>query len=579
MRLLTTTGTIREQFENRYPAYQRAFSRWLLAIADFTNTHGWAVFAAVSLWRGWVRFSGLSYRHLDHDELYTFYIAQAPGLGKLLILTQTVDLHPPLSYLFVRLSFALFGASTWSCRLPSALAFLLTTALLFWLLKRMLSPLYGLIAVLFLWSGYYSYYAPIARPYSWLLCFTSLMLVSWYRATENIGRRYWALFGLSVGGFGLLLSHVLGVLPFTAILAAELLRLWFIRKPDWPLWGALLAPVVSVLTYLPLLQHHSGLLFTPAYRVTPVRLLSCYWEPLRFVTTPVLLIVVLAIAQSFTRKEDNAGSGWNPPKLNLPLVFLLFALFLVPLAVAILFAGTGTAFFDRYGVVMLIPVAVVPAMFLAYRTRCHRSYATTVALLLAVLIYLNSSGRIWLLERVSSIAPPPVAGRLLYLTALPPVWEMPKLPPVPAYLAQAELAAPPVSRLDAVQPGLPLVAGTALTFMELDRSETAELTKRLFLLTSREAASTIAHDTVFENYEQLKAIFPIRGNVESYCSFITKHPRFLVLGAYNHPQGWLLRKLESDGAQLMIVGTYANTFEEHDLYEVSRPTNLCRSPQ
>jgi 4-amino-4-deoxy-L-arabinose transferase-like glycosyltransferase len=579
MKLLTTTGTIREQFENRYPSYQRTFSRLLLAIASFTNAHGWAVFTLVSLWCVWVRFSGLPYHHLDHDELYTFYIAQAPSLGKLLTLARTVDLHPPLSYLFVRLSFALFGVSTWSCRLPSAIAFVLTTAFLFWLLKHMLSPLYGLIAVLFLWSGPYSYNAPIARPYSWLLCFTSLMLLSWYRATESIGRRHWALFGISVGGFGLLLSHVLGVLPFAAILGAELLRLWSVRKSDWRLWLALLTPLVSVITYSPLLKHHSGLLFTPVYRVTPVRLLSCYWEPLRYVSTPLLLIVVFAIAHSCTRQEGNAGSGSTPPKLNLPLSFFLSGLFLVPLAVAILFARTGTAFFERYGVVMLIPVAVAPAMLLAYRTLCNRSYAATVALSLAVLIFLNSSARICLLQQLSSIVPPATAARLLYLTALPPVPEIPDWRPVPAYLEQAALAAPPVSHLDAVQPRLPLVAGTALTFMELDRSEDAELAKRLFLLTNKEGASTIAQDTVFENYEQLKAVFPIRGNVESYCSFIMHHQRFLVLGTYRHPQGWLLRKLDMDGAQLKIVGNYANTLDEHDLYEVTVPANLCRSPQ
>jgi len=94
MKLLTTSGTIREQFEERYNAYRRTFSGLIPSIANFTNAHGWAVFTIVTLWCGWVRFSGLPYRHLDHDELYTFYIAQAPSLGKLLTLTRTVDLHP-----------------------------------------------------------------------------------------------------------------------------------------------------------------------------------------------------------------------------------------------------------------------------------------------------------------------------------------------------------------------------------------------------------------------------------------------------------------------------------------------------
>src|ERR1700739_269135 len=141
MRLLTSGGTIREQLADRYPVYQRSFFRLLLRISNFVDDHGWVASAGVSCWPVWTRFSQLAYRHLDHDELFTFYIAQARSLNQLVNLTRTVDLHPPLNYLFVRLSFALFGVSTWSCRLPSAVAFVLTTVLIFWLLNRVFSPL------------------------------------------------------------------------------------------------------------------------------------------------------------------------------------------------------------------------------------------------------------------------------------------------------------------------------------------------------------------------------------------------------------------------------------------------------
>jgi hypothetical protein len=43
----------------------------------------------------------------------------------------------------------------------------------------------------------------------------------------------------------------------------------------------------------------------------------------------------------------------------------------------------------------------------------------------------------------------------------------------------------------------------------------------------------------------------------------------LVLGAYNHPQGWLLKKLDMDGADLRMIGTYDGITEEAQLYEVS----------
>src|ERR1700691_6133261 len=124
--------------------------RLLYAIAAFAEIHSWLVFAAICLGCGWGRMANLNSRHLDHDEIFTFYIAQAPTLRELLRLTHRIDLHPPLSYLLVRTSFAIFGVSAWSCRLPFLLAFLGTSVLLFVFLRRLLSPVYGLMAILLL---------------------------------------------------------------------------------------------------------------------------------------------------------------------------------------------------------------------------------------------------------------------------------------------------------------------------------------------------------------------------------------------------------------------------------------------
>src|ERR1019366_7641814 len=87
--------------------------RLLLAIAHFAETHGWLLCAAISLFCGWGRLNAMVTRHLDHDEIFTFYIAQAPTLRQLFKLSHIVDLQPPLSYLLVRASFAIFGVSSW----------------------------------------------------------------------------------------------------------------------------------------------------------------------------------------------------------------------------------------------------------------------------------------------------------------------------------------------------------------------------------------------------------------------------------------------------------------------------------
>ncbi len=362
-------------------------------------------------------------RHLDHDEIFTFYIAQSQTLRQLFKLTHTVDLHPPLSYLLVRGSFAIFGVSSWSCRLPFLLSYLVAAALLFYLLSRLLSPLYGLIATLFLWSTPYAYLAGEARPYAMLLCFTSLMLVSWYQAAEgeDLRRRRWALAALAAGGFGLLLSHILGVLAFAAFITAELIRLWIRRKPDWHLWIALLVPVVCVLTYLPLIRTRSTMLFADEYHVTTRRMVSFYWESIRYVVTPLALIALLALLWPVFRKQPSATSTANPNSIRVPFGFLLAALSLMPLAIGILFARTSTAFFDRYGVVWLIPFAVVPAIALAYATQCDRLAATATALFIAVIFFFNSSGKAWIVEQVSNLAPARAASKLLYILALPPI--------------------------------------------------------------------------------------------------------------------------------------------------------------
>lgn len=122
------------------------------------------------------------------------------------------------------------------------------------------------------------------------------------------------------------------------------------------------------------------------------------------------------------------------------------------------------------------------------------------------------------------------------------------------------------------------MAGSGPTFLELDKYESAALALRLYLLTNHEAALRIVHHTVFDHYELVKAVFPIRAQVEPYCAFLTEHSQFLVLGGYNYPDTWVLRKLEMDGASLSILGTYDDgVIEEHHIYRVRVASQKCGS--
>ncbi len=215
------------------------------------------------------------------------------------------------------------------------------------------------------------------------------------------------------------------------------------------------------------------------------------------------------------------------------------------------------------------------ALFLGYRTKRNQIAGTLGAVSLGVVFFFNTTGKPWLIGQVSALLPARAAAKLLYVLALPPIISV-QCPAIPAPL-RAELAtAPFVLHLKSVAPQLPLVAATALTFLKLDHQESPEVAQRLYMLTDEQAASTIAHDTVFSHYENVKAAFPmIRGKVEGYCAFTSVHPRFVVVGAYNNPQGWLLRKLDRDGAQLRAIGTCENNTEDCQIYEVGIQNNRC----
>lgn len=577
MRLLAPSPTIsmRSELSHSTPFIT---VRLLRATARFVDAYGWiliALFLAVS---GWFLLNDLGSRHLDHDELYTFYIARAPTLRQLFELTRTVDLHPPLSYLLVRGSLGIFGATAWSCRLPSILAFLATLVLIFRLVTQILSPLYGTISVLFFWSVALTYQPDQARPYSLLLCFSAFMLASWYRAIASgdsytsRNSRFLTLLSLTMGGCALLLSHVLGVLPYASFLAAELVRFSMRRKSDWQLWIALLTPAISILTYLPLIRHRSGILFTDEYTPTPARIFNFYWDSLRFVAVPlalVALILCLWPARRTALAEKPQAAPAPPRTVLYPLAFLLLCMALIPVGIAIVFAHTGTAFFERYGVVAFLPIAIIPSLLLGFRTQRNHMAGLTVALALSTILFLNTSGKVWLIQQLGNLTPPAVARHILNALTLPKLLIEPVKPMAPPELLKALESARPLSNLDGIDPDLPLVANTGLTFLEMDRQASAELANRLYLLNDRDFAAAIAHDTVFENYDRLKKVFPIRGKVEPYCAFVGEHPRFVVVGAYNHPQGWLLKKLDMDGANLKVIGTYTGITEDAQVYEVT----------
>ena len=172
-----------------------------------------------------------SRKPLWHDELFTYYISQAPNLSSLLQDIRSVDLNPPLSYLLTRLSFQLFHVSTLACRLPEMAAFLMAMLCLKSFIGHRAGILYGTLAATLLFTSLAEGVAIEARPYSLLLGFSCLSLLGWQQARES--NRFWGALLILIGGTGMLLSHIFGLLAWAALAAGEIYRTIKRRRFDW----------------------------------------------------------------------------------------------------------------------------------------------------------------------------------------------------------------------------------------------------------------------------------------------------------------------------------------------------------
>jgi hypothetical protein len=507
-------------------------------------------------------------RPLWFDELYTFYIAQQPTVARMMEAIRTVDLNPPLNYFLTRWSIALFGASPWAARLPAIVAFWGGSLAIFALVRRRSSALFAVIGVLLFWSTAYFAYAAEARPYGLLLGLTAILLAAWDATVA--ARSKAGLATVLTAGILLLLAHIFGTLSLGAVWVGEAIRAWKHRKIDWPMAAVLLLPLCATITYAPMFRSYSTTIFPPEIHATWGKLWFLYYAVFRWMWRPLLAISVVALLlrSRVSVSSEEKTSPWMSVTLAL--------LFLVPVLLTILFMRSHGAFYDRYGMAAVLPVVLVAPLLLRRWTHARSSAAFAALCSVALLLLLSTALRPVLDRTVAAVLPPraatKVAGILTTSVHGPfrPWWT--KLP-VPADLLAEREQAPQISSLENFHPDLPLVAASELTFLEMDNREPADLAHRLLLLYDRKAEIEIAHRSIADGMLNVREFFPLRGTILPYESFVREHNQFLVIGLYEHPGDWLLRKAEADRATLQVIARYEG-YTDTDIYLVTYPPIL-----
>lgn len=520
-------------FPQRFSRRRKRLATSLLRLAEAADTHPWLVLAGVLVIAVPVILGQSLDRPLWHDELFTYAISQQPTLAQLLRVNWQIDLVPPLSFLLTRTSYHILGVNTLTTRLPEMAGFLLAMVSLFLFVRRRYGGLYGVLASTLFFTGAALPQASEARPYGLLLGLGALGLLAWQIAREN-GRFGTPL--LLISGFGILLDHVFGAFVWLALAVAEAVRIFERRRVDWKLFAAWAVPLVSIVTWIPLLRTHSQAIF-PSQFQPALHSMFGFYDSEAFVNALPVLCTAFLMLLLLGRRSLQGSKTWGFSRYEWVAIF---GILLVPALIIVQLSRSHAAFFPRYGVASAIAIAALGSALLAFWTN-----ADLRAALFCIVIALG-------IPKEFRYAAKAILHQHAFTRAEPVV-----LPCGPCTAS---------ANLDA---SLPLVDASGLAFVEMSHREDARTLARVYYLTDPIASAKYAHANIFEGMQLEKQLLPLRGNVSTYTEFTREHHHFFVFGDYGYPEDWLLRKLMDDGARLRFVGRYESSYESHDLYEVT----------
>jgi hypothetical protein len=476
-----------------------------------------------------------SMRPLWHDELYTYYIANSPTLARFIAAFSRLDLNPPLQYVLTRLSLSLLGDSNLAVRIPFVVGFLVGSVSLYYFVQRKLGRFYGLTAMLVLWCSPFSRYAAEARPYALVLGFLGVTMLGWQTAIEGRRRRL-GLLAIGFGVWGMLMSHCFSPITVGVIAAAELIRSVERRKIDWPIWISFAIPTPFMIVYLPLFQRlESWTVLPPEFQASGLKIIDFYSDLLS--NTSAVLLIALVVALLLCRAAAGPHER-ERPVLTKYEIGLLVGLLSLPICINLFLMRSGGAFFPRYCIATAFGLALLFVFLLAKLSNGSRAAAAVAAACLFLGILCSTA---------SEILHPPARAIVKTLS------------------------------LSELNPELPLVAASGLTFLEMNKREDPVLLSRLFYLTDRTAAIRYAHATIFESDAILQEYFPIRGTVVAYKDFVRQSRHFLVLGTPDYGEDWLIAKLIADNAELNFKGELRRGYKDQMIFEVRMPTTRASS--
>lgn len=334
------------------------------------------------------------------DEIFTWQLASQPSVSDLIAALGPMDPSPPLHYLLVRGTHAMFGTGLLATRLPALVSFLVTLILLHRLVLPIAGPLFALVVVAALLLTPALDLATEARPYAFLLACCALSFVAWREVASGTRRRL-GIAGLLASLTAALYAHFYGFLLFLPIAAGEAVRTWTRRRMDLAVWAALALAGVLALPLLPLVQECIAVR-TTFWAAPTLSGLALSFGMFRGQALVAIMATVLAFVARYGSRGGRAVAEPPCPAAPAHEVTAAAVLALFPL-IGFLVAMLATNAYDgRY----VFPSLLGVLLLLAHGSRWLRHRRTEVATFLLAAVCLLGCARVVLAARRAVVAPP-----------------------------------------------------------------------------------------------------------------------------------------------------------------------------
>jgi fumarate reductase subunit D len=460
------------------------------------------------------------------DEIMGVLIAKLPRSSDIWEVCKSgADNQPALYHYAMRASLRLFGNDALGMRMPSLLGYIFFCFCVYWFVSRRSSPLYGLVAMLFPSLTASWYYATEGRPYALLLACAGLGVVSWQSIVMQRRR------GLMLGALALSLLcalnlHYYAVLLVIPFAIAESVRTYCRRKLDPAVWVALLAPLMVLLIYVPVLQAsrvNSGI---PTAYFAKASLSESLWTfAQEFLGRSIVALVCLAglyfSVQIFRTQSEGEYVGHTLrraefiPEASLVLGFTCFPVF----AVALSRFGTHI-FFTRYAIAGVLGLAALIGLAASLAFINRKAPGLALACIFIVLVVHDQ--RQYDLPLISIMRDAPASVRTEQR--------------IPETVTKDEL---------------PIAVTNPDDFMQFVYYGSPNLQKRVVYVSSEVSALHYLGYTFHER--MMIGSAPYFGTqVIDYATFIHAHQSFYVLGPLL-PAEWMVPKLLDDHAELRLL--------------------------